>query len=133
YTCPSDNPNVTPMTQSIPIPNHNYAANYANVTTGQHECMQGPFLGAPFGNLDTTDLSRVVMGHVEFRSIPDGLSNTMLASEILQGQGNDLRGRIVGYAGGAMFTAWTTPNSPLPDVLSSETYCDVNDPLNPPC
>lgn len=133
YTCPSDNPNVTSMTQGIPIPNHNYAANYGNTSSGQHEFQQVPFLGAPFGNVNDLDKTRTVMGHVEFRSIPDGLSNTMLVSEIVQGQGDDLRGRIIGYAGGAMFTAWTTPNASLPDTLSSAAYCNLNDPMNPPC
>jgi prepilin-type N-terminal cleavage/methylation domain-containing protein/prepilin-type processing-associated H-X9-DG protein len=133
YTCPSDMPSEPTMTQGIPIPNHNYAANYGNTTSGQHAFQGVEFLGAPFGNVDGEDKSRVILGNVEFRSITDGLSNTLLASETVQGQGNDLRGRVVGYAGGAMFTAWSTPNSNLPDVLASAAYCDQSVADNPPC
>jgi hypothetical protein len=133
YTCPSDVPSAPTMTQGIPIPNHNYAANYGNVSSGQHEFQGVPFLGAPFGNVDGEDKSRVILGNVKFKSITDGLSNTILVSETVQGQGRDLRGRIIGYAGGAMFTAWASPNSNLPDVLASSGYCDSSDSLNPPC
>ncbi|HMO83903.1 MAG TPA: DUF1559 domain-containing protein [Lacipirellulaceae bacterium] len=133
YTCPSDIPNAPTLTQNIPIPNHNYVANYGNTTSGQHAFQGIEFLGAPFGNVDQEDRSRVVLGQVEFRSIVDGLSNTLLVSETVQGQGNDLRGRVVGYAGGTMFTAWNTPNSNLPDVLASATYCDRTELFNPPC
>jgi prepilin-type N-terminal cleavage/methylation domain-containing protein len=133
YTCPSDTPSAPTMTQNVPIPNHNYAANYGNTTSGQHAFQGIEFLGAPFGNVDGEDKSRVILGNVKFKAITNGLSNTLLVSEVVQGQGNDLRGRVVGYAGGAMFTALSIPNSNLPDVLASASYCDAQAPENPPC
>ena len=133
YTCPSDIPNAPTQTANIPIPNHNYAANYGNTTTGQADWVDVRFLGAPFGNVDPDETGRILMGNVKFKSITDGLSNTMLISEVVQGQGKDLRGRVVGYSGGANFTTWNTPNSPLPDILASAAYCDLAEPLNPPC
>jgi hypothetical protein len=118
------------------MPNHNYAANYGNTVYGQHTFQGVEFLGAPFGNVLDPDpqKARPFLGFVPFKNITDGLSNTLLASEIVQGQGNDLRGRIIGFADGGAFTAWNTPNTNLPDVMPSG-LCNPppSDELNPPC
>jgi prepilin-type processing-associated H-X9-DG protein len=68
---------------------------------------------------------------VNFSDISDGLSGTMLTSEVLVGSGGDRRGfSWWGYA--TQFTALQTPNSSYPDVLRSSRDCgDV--PPNPPC
>lgn len=140
YTCPSEITLATATTQGVVIPNHNYAANYGNTVYGQHVYLNEPFRGAPFGNvLDYNgtgfdQYSRPVLGKVNFKAITDGLSNTLLVSEIVQGQGGDLRGRIIGFSDGGAFTAWQTPNSALPDRMPTNSCLSTNvQPENPPC
>ena len=133
FTCPSDFPNSPTTTLGVPMANHNYAANYGNTVYGQHTFQGVEFLGAAFGNIQL-DTARPVLGCVGFAQIQDGLSNTLLSSEIMQGQGLDLRGRIAGYADGGAFTAWNTPNARLPDIMPAGTcYPPPATPLNPPC
>jgi prepilin-type N-terminal cleavage/methylation domain-containing protein len=134
YTCPSDMPAISKLTQAIPIPNHNYAANYGNTVYGQHVFQGVEFYGAPFGNVLDPDPNgnRQYMGWANFKDITDGLSRTLLVSEIVQGQSDDLRGRILGYSDGGAFTGWNTPNPGLPDIMPAG--CNPTpDPMNPPC
>lgn len=138
YTCPSDLPNSPTITANVPMCNHNYAANYGNTTYAQTTFIGKKFLGAPFGNIENSAQypgfdrynARPYLGKVPFKRIPDGLSKTLLVSEIQQGQRNDLRGRIVGFANGGAFTAFDPPNSSSPDFM---TNCDSTDPMNHPC
>ena len=136
YTCPSDMPNAPTLTQGVPMANHNYAVNYGNTVYGQHEFQGVAFLGAPFGNALNPDPqnARPYLGQVPYKDVSDGLSNSLLVSEIVQGQGNDLRGRIVGFADGGAFTAWNTPNAVLPDIMPGG-LCNPapGDEANPPC
>jgi prepilin-type N-terminal cleavage/methylation domain-containing protein/prepilin-type processing-associated H-X9-DG protein len=129
FVCPSDMPNA-PINN---IPNYNYVANYGNTTYSQDSPYQGvTFGGAPFTNVEN-DTYRNVGPSFNFSSITDGLSNTLLASECIQGQLQDLRGFIV-WGDGSEFTAWNPPNSPLPDIMSQN--CNIPAPgssLNPPC
>jgi prepilin-type N-terminal cleavage/methylation domain-containing protein len=142
YTCPSDLPNAPTLTAGKAMPNHNYAANYGNTVYGQHEFQGVPFLGAPFGNIEDSVQfpgwdrygARPYIGRVPLKKITDGTSKTLLASELIQGQGNDLRGRIVGYADGGAFTAWNTPNAALPDILPpGQCFPPPGEAMNPPC
>ena len=139
YTCPSDIPNSPALaTTYVPMPNHNYAANYGNTTYGQAEYIGIKFLGAPFGNIENSAAypgfdrynARPYLGKIPFKRIPDGLSKTLLVSEIIQGQSNDLRGRIVGFANGGAFTAFDAPNSAALDFMGN---CDMTNPVNHPC
>jgi len=136
YTCPSDMPAISSITQNIPIPNHNYGVNYGNTVYGQHDFQGVQFMGAPFGNVMNPDPhnARPFHGYIPFKRIADGLSNTVLSSELVQGQSGDLRGRILGFSGGSAITAWNTPNPSLPDIMAAG-LCNPNpgDPLNPPC
>jgi prepilin-type N-terminal cleavage/methylation domain-containing protein/prepilin-type processing-associated H-X9-DG protein len=68
---------------------------------------------------------------VRIAEITDGTSNTMMASETIQGRQSDLRG-FTWWGGGAGFTAYLAPNSPLQDV---ETGGICYDPMGPsmPC
>ncbi|SIO40836.1 prepilin-type N-terminal cleavage/methylation domain-containing protein/prepilin-type processing-associated H-X9-DG domain-containing protein [Singulisphaera sp. GP187] len=161
FTCPSDIPNA-PITQtyniggktSWPITSHNYAANFGNLfvfqnQTGTSGTATVPYLGAPFSDIGSPlatlvsiTLAAPIGGYVDVRlsSITDGLSNTMLASEVIQGQGTggqynakfDLRGFAWWY-GGATFETWLAPNSTLPDQMESGSYCVYPYPNNPPC
>jgi prepilin-type processing-associated H-X9-DG protein len=47
----------------------------------------------------------------------DGTSNTMMASECIQGRADDLRG-FTWWGGGAGFTTFLAPNSSEPDVVT---------------
>lgn len=141
YTCPSDMPNAVLQGAATRIPNHNYAANFGNTSSFDQATIDPvEFLGAPFGNVGVyvngklqadPNGSRPLYGYVEFKQISDGLSNTLLVSEIIQGQGNDLRGRIVGFSAGGQFTGYLTPNSAQFDLFSNCATTD--EPLNPPC
>jgi prepilin-type N-terminal cleavage/methylation domain-containing protein len=126
-TCPSDAKN-SPFSN---ITSHNYAANFGNTGYAQQATLNGvTFGGAPFAYQDATPGARVT--NSAFASIVDGLSNTMLAAEVLQGRNSDLRG-FTWWGDAAGFTTYLAPNSPLPDRIYSATYC-VNKPeINLPC
>ncbi len=54
-----------------------------------------------------------------------------MASEVVVGQGRDLRG-FSWWGDAAGFEAYLAPNSSFPDVLFSPYYCQNGSP-NPPC
>jgi prepilin-type N-terminal cleavage/methylation domain-containing protein len=118
-----------------------------------------PFLGAPFGyyngvaiessgfGWDSTlpwgkgapgdnggpppDISKGLMGkQMKIADITDGTSNTLCASETIQGTAGDYRG-FTWWGGAAGFTTYLTPNSPLPDVMEGGG-CGAQPPM-PPC
>jgi prepilin-type N-terminal cleavage/methylation domain-containing protein/prepilin-type processing-associated H-X9-DG protein len=158
YTCPSDTPQVAPGYDYQT--KHNYVLNAGNTTFFQVPlplgCKVGdpgctPFLGAPFNWYANSDLSsdstvpwnsspsaggpdkdKGKMGRpVKIGEIADGTSNTMMASETIQGRGDDLRG-FTWWGGAAGFTTYISPNSSEQDVVTGGT-CQQN--LNPwmPC
>ena len=153
YTCPTDisRTNVT-STTAPEIPHHNYAANYGNAALNQQTSYTGvQYKGSPFGNVQTdasaTQTNRPNRGCVDFAKIMDGMSSTLMISELIQGSGfsapsrTDLRGRIIGYADGGYFTTQNTPNSPIAD-WENTNYCvppvptgsiTYTNPQNPPC
>jgi prepilin-type N-terminal cleavage/methylation domain-containing protein/prepilin-type processing-associated H-X9-DG protein len=141
FTCPSDTPQAYNN-----ITKHNYVLNAGNTTFFQVPlplgCKVGdagctPFLGAPFSwyansNLDNDstypydagappagpDKDKGKMGRpVKIGDISDGTSNTMMASEAIQGRGDDLRG-FTWWGGAAGFTAYMAPNSSEQDVVT---------------
>ena len=87
------------------------------------------YQGAPFtleGNLD----DKIQFG---LETLVDGTSNTLMASEIIQGIGGpgwDLRG-LVFWGYGAGFSTIILPNADLPDRMQSTSYF-INEPPNPP-
>ena len=152
YTCPSDIPNA-PLSRTINgvqywVTSHNYAVNFGNLHRFQESSFQGiAFGGAPFGDIGSPhtsipsyyylDGSATRFKVVNFASISDGLSNTLLTGEVIQGQGKspgkfDLRGFGWWY-GGAAFETFLSPNSTLPDQMEDASYCNTPDRLNPPC
>src|SRR5262249_11616592 len=128
-TCPSDTPNSGAITTTVggvtyPSTSHNYVGNYGNTNNYQVDITTPvalQFLGAPFGwapkIAKLTDLS-------------DGTSNTMLASETVQGIGSDLRG-FSWWAPGAQFTTVYGPNSTSPDIVTQN--CNNQPAQNLPC
>ena len=79
--------------------------------------------GAPDPDITSASASKPTHGGtVNFSGITDGLSSTMLVSEVVVGSGGDRRGfSWWGYA--AQFTGLQPPNSSSPDVLQSSRYC----------
>jgi prepilin-type N-terminal cleavage/methylation domain-containing protein/prepilin-type processing-associated H-X9-DG protein len=125
-------------------------------TVGKAGCT--PFLGAPFGYynsaaIDSTgfgwdstlpwgpgnsptpgpqpDINKGLMGaQFTLMAISDGTSNTLLASETIQGGPGDYRG-FTWWGGAAGFTTYLVPNSSLPDVMTGGGCASPNDPRYP--
>ncbi len=124
YTCPSDSPS-DPLGG---IMSYNYAANFGNTaiiggpaTNALPATTYGNFTwaGAPF-----LDMSLSV---VRLADIRDGTSNTLFFAEVIQGQDKgtsttDLRG-FVHWWEGAVFEGSLPPNTTLPDLMQSASYC----------
>lgn len=129
FTCPSDIPNspVGGMT------NHNYAVNIGNTSYNQVANLNGViFQGAPFAwaNLNV-EISKRTEGQ-SLASITDGVSNTLMVGEVLQGQGSDLRG-FTWWGDASGFSTYLAPNSPLPDRIYTLAYCNNQPSQNLPC
>lgn len=127
-TCPSDEPQTVFTQYTL----HNYVANYGNTNhynTNQGSgatlvtALKGPFVA----------VEQVHPKGVEFKQITDGLSNTLLASEVLQGREADLRG-LSWWGAAAGFETFTEPNSTTPDRMQNADSCKSPPTFpNPPC
>ncbi len=137
YLCPSDQRNApitaTTSGKTYACTSQNYAVNFGNSIVIQTDFQDVIFGGAPFVDMGSPDGDYSQPGHpnVSFNSFLDGLSNTMLVSEVVVGQGQDLRG-FSWWGDAATFEAFLTPNSSFPDVIFSPYYC-INQSPNPPC
>jgi prepilin-type N-terminal cleavage/methylation domain-containing protein/prepilin-type processing-associated H-X9-DG protein len=156
-TCPTDTINdqgYPSAIASMPVSFHNYVVNFGSFgyyqqlstapngyggTTFSAPYPPGNWNGAPFSDAEASYYpARLVV--YTFASITDGLSNTLMNSECIQGHpyngNNDLRG-FTWWGEAATFSGWLGPNSPLPDVEESTGYCPAiypaMAPLNPPC
>jgi len=147
FYCPTD-PNNQNLVGGAgwPVTSQNYVVNFGNSIVDQtpYYLWNGiklPFLGAPFTDMGSPDVD--ISGYTgpnistttNFAGIPDGLSATMMTSEILVGQGFDLRG-FSWWGGAPMFTGLYPPNSSQPDVTYGASYCFPPAPAkgpNPPC
>ncbi len=158
YNCPSDGNNdrtagVIVLGRSVR--SQNYVVNFGNITMQQGSFngavfvpyfmdngRQYAFLGAPFSDIGaplpdvTAATGQATMGGgVDFASITDGLSNTMMTSEVVVGVSGatlDLRG-FSHWAYAANFTGFLPPNSSKPDWMQSSGYCNYPALNNPPC
>ncbi|WP_422931237.1 DUF1559 domain-containing protein [Singulisphaera sp. PoT] len=158
YYCPSDGNN----TQTAGISNlgknvtsQNYVVNFGNITMQQGSVQGGSFvpylldnsvrvdfMGAPFGDVGAPlpDIAAgggqgATNGVVRFAGITDGLSNTMMVSEVLvgiSGASLDLRG-FSHWAYAANFSGYLTPNTSKPDWMQDQGYCNYPGSTNPPC
>ena len=137
YLCPSDQTNAPISLQiggvTLACTSQNYAANFGNTLQIQDDLPGNRFGGAPFSDVGSPigDHSRPGLPSVNFREITDGLAGTMLASEVVVGQGADLRG-FSWWGDAAGFETYYGPNSQSPDVLAAADYCSNLAP-NPPC
>ena len=146
-TCPSDIARSRTQDQLWPgqrVTQHNYVVNYGN--TGYYSQTDGPaasvgdpaaggvvFAGAPFRMQGACPNPPEC---AKFSDILDGLSNTLMFAEVIQGYSQssavfDARG-MTWWGPVAGFTTLRTPNSNLPDIMQSASACN-NLPPNPPC
>lgn len=146
-TCPSDTPNA-PIGGPPPVTNHNYGLNYGNTSFLQATLNPGTpqqilFLGAPFlmytgstgddGPVNATEAAvfpRFYGRPQSMSVITDGTSNTLMASEVLQGRQNDLRG-FSWWGNATGFVTLMPPNSTLPDVITGGICVPLVNPLMP--
>lgn len=143
FTCPTDYVNAPGG-----IVNLNYVVNYGNTTFFQTDILVGgvitKFAGAPFhcylgspsddGPTNAEESARWKRRYgkpVKLPEIPDGVSNTLLMSEVMQGQGLDHRG-FAHWGGASGFVTYIGPNSTEPDILFGGS-CNLTDPRNAPC
>jgi prepilin-type N-terminal cleavage/methylation domain-containing protein/prepilin-type processing-associated H-X9-DG protein len=156
-TCPSDIINQAGYPSgvaSMPVSFHNYVVNfgsfgyYQQLSTAPNNYggstyatpfPPGNWTGAPFSDAEPSYYpARLQVSTAA--SITDGLSNTLMNSECVQGHANgsnqDLRG-FTWWGEAATFSGWLAPNSPLPDIEESSGYCAALYPAifapNPPC
>jgi hypothetical protein len=121
------------------VTSHNYAANFGNLHIFQEASFLGvPFLGAPFGDIGSpnltitsalyTTINAEPLNSVNFNSIIDGLSNTLMTAEVIQGQGQSPgEFQLTGFGwwhGGCTFESFLAPNSTLPDQMEAVSYCN---------
>jgi Protein of unknown function (DUF1559) len=91
------------------------------------------FGGAPFTDIGADPTGRVAGRRtVAFAQFTDGTSNSLLAAEVVQGQGGDLRG-FSWYGPSSVFTSFLGPDSTGPDILEDASYCVYPFGINPPC
>lgn len=126
HICPSDSPTKTWNS----TPNYNYAINLGATDRSRTATStldsNAKFQGAPFETYTNRAYSMA--------ALTDGTSNTLMLSEVRQGQvGSDLRG-LTWYGNHVGFNAVYGPNSKNPDVLASGFCNDPgNRPLGLPC
>jgi prepilin-type processing-associated H-X9-DG protein len=152
-TCPSDSIGAPFNGMTL----HNYGVNYGNTnmygTTVSGVVFGGaPFRGYPAGWL-TDSAMQAYYGWAQpdsdkqvryqqhgfagqpqatIPAISDGTSNTLMVSELIQGQGgNDLRG-FIWWGSATGFTGFNLPNSNAPDVMTGGA-CNVAATWNIPC
>lgn len=141
-TCPSDAPQNRP---DVDRTLHNYLGNMGNTNhlrldipaTGGAPAIK--FQGAPLPATEWKDVNDPPdkTETTRFSQIADGLSNTLLFSETVQGESGDanrldLRG-FTWWGWGAGFETSLTPNTSQPDRLQNSGYCNTANPNNPPC
>ncbi len=137
YLCPSDQTNapITATTNgnTFACTSQNYAVNFGNSIVSQVDFQDIKFAGAPFVDIGSPEGDHNQPGRatIGFNTFLDGLSETILGSEVVVGQGQDLRG-FSWWGDAATFETFLGPNSAFPDVLFSPYYCIDQSP-NPPC
>jgi prepilin-type N-terminal cleavage/methylation domain-containing protein len=126
FSCPSDQ-NNTPIGQ---MTNVNYLVNGGN---GGTYGSAGP---APrpagytvqFGMFDGANRTR----QIKLTDVTDGLTNTLMMAEVLQGQGTDLRG-FAWWGDASAFSTYYPPNTNANDLIYVPNYCNNQPAKNLPC
>ncbi|HET6575510.1 MAG TPA: DUF1559 domain-containing protein [Fimbriiglobus sp.] len=127
FTCPSDTEN----SPTGGITNNNYAVNGGSGGTYLTRPAIAPSTFVPeAGMFDGSSAGR--KRKLTLTSIQDGLTNTILMGEVLQGQGRDLRGFIWWGDASAMST-YSTPNTSNADQIYTTGYCNNQPQKGLPC
>jgi hypothetical protein len=69
---------------------------------------------------------------IKLTDVIDGLTNTVMVGEVLQGQSSDLRG-FVWWGDAAAFSTYAPPNTTTPDQIYTTGYCNNLPMQNLPC
>ncbi|OWK39735.1 DUF1559 domain-containing protein [Fimbriiglobus ruber] len=136
-TCPSDQPNA-PIS---PITNNNYAVCGGNggtyktagpaPTPAGYSLMAGMFDGSSPAN--TVGATVVQTGRkIRLTDVTDGLTNTVMVAEVLEGQGSDLRG-FIWWGDASAFSTYYPPNTTSPDLIYTTGYCNSQPTQGLPC
>lgn len=128
FLCPSDGETSNFAPNFSNITKHNYVVNAGNTNRMQGQTPRGsPLNGVIFGGAPFIRNGKNLFNNpngtvIKFSSITDGLSNTLMASELIRGETTDLRG-FTWWGPGAVFHAFNQPNSPSPDQFQFASYC----------
>jgi prepilin-type N-terminal cleavage/methylation domain-containing protein/prepilin-type processing-associated H-X9-DG protein len=119
-SCPSDM-NNNPIGA---ITNINYLVNGGNGGTygAAGPAPQPTGYVQRFGMFDGANRTR----QIKLTDMTDGLTNTIMFGEVLQGQGVDLRG-FAWWGDASAMSTYYPPNTTAPDLIYTTTYCK-NDP-----
>ena len=135
FVCPSE-PGGSQKNSNNGVTYQNYVVNYGNVDQAQANVtvpipsMPGTtttFRGAPFTDIGTPlidikgyALGMVIISTTKISGITDGLSNTLMTSEVVAGDAGkgDLRG-YTWWGPATSFTALLTPNSTYPESMGN--------------
>jgi prepilin-type N-terminal cleavage/methylation domain-containing protein/prepilin-type processing-associated H-X9-DG protein len=133
-SCPSDKISAPWPYGNSGLTKHNYVGNYGTTGIENNLFQQDPgwdqvallngvqYQGAPFECKKS----------IRLKKITDGMSNTLLLSEVIQGEGVDLRG-LTWWGDAAGFSSYLAPNSSQPDVSVYASYCNKTDNDLLPC
>lgn len=124
WTCPSDRPN-RPFSN---LTNHNYAVVHSQ---GGFPGVGRPITGVPQlpGMFAWRSGDR---NGIKLTDVADGLTNTVMVAEVMQGQGRDLRG-FTWWGDAAGASTFLPPNTTSPDVIYTPTYCNNQPGQGLPC
>jgi prepilin-type N-terminal cleavage/methylation domain-containing protein/prepilin-type processing-associated H-X9-DG protein len=133
-SCPSDKISAPWPYGKSGLTKHNYVGNYGSTGIENNLFEKDPgwnqvavlngvqYQGAPFECKKS----------IRLKKITDGTSNTLLLSEVIQGEGVDLRG-LTWWGDAAGFSTYLAPNSSQPDVAVYAYYCNKTDNDLLPC
>jgi prepilin-type N-terminal cleavage/methylation domain-containing protein len=139
FSCPSDQDNA-PFSN---ISNSNYAVCAGNRSTvgsaagpaplpAGYTALPGMFDATVFGYITTATTATPNARGTKLTDVTDGLTNTVMIGEVLQGQASDLRG-FIWWGDAAGFSTYDRPNTTTPDYIYATGYCNNLPARNLPC
>jgi prepilin-type processing-associated H-X9-DG protein len=69
---------------------------------------------------------------LKLTDVTDGLTNTVMMAEVLQGSGSDLRG-FLWWGDASGVSTYAPPNTSTPDQIYTTVYCNNQPQRNLPC